>query len=454
MKKLLLLVTFLISVAVTGQVFWENKALTTPVGRRVQSISYVDANIVWGHLGYNGPLPAGDPHVQEWVRSVDGGQTWVKGTINVGNTDLGFGNIHAVSTDVAYVIAFLDAGGAAGGVWKTINGGVNWTKQPTASFNSTTSFGNFVHFWNANEGVCMGDPAGGYFEIYTTINGGTNWTRVSSSNIPIPLTDEYGLTNEFRVIGDTIWFSTNGGRLMKSTNKGLTWSAQVSPVVSFYDQASSYSAKFAFSDANNGIVLDSDYGFFNTIDGGSTWNPLPAGGSLRNGNISSVPGLPNTYVINGDDLDNTARGSSYTIDGGITWENINPLGDVFAVLPDTVKFFDASSGLTGGVSSSSTVGGIFKYVGTQLADALSTPTFSNDNTFKASPNPTTGLVALTGKNIENVIVTDVLGKQVSNTNYTSLSNVNLDLTAANAGLYMVKVTNNEGNVSTLKVVKQ
>ena len=452
MKKLLLLSILTLASFVEAQVVWTHQVLGFPVGRRVQSISYVDANNVWCHVGYNGPLPAGDPQVQSFAKSSDGGATWTNGSINISNTDLGIGNLSATSASVAYVAAFVGPGGPGGGIWKTIDGGSTWTKQTTASFNSSTSFTNLVHFFNENDGFCMGDPANGYFEIYTTTNGGTNWTRVPSSQIPLPLSaDEYGLTNLYQVKGDTIWFGTTAGRLFKSINRGLNWTVASTPVSTF--SSTSYAAKFDFEDQNNGILIDSDYGYQKTSDGGLTWQVLEASGVLRNSNISCVPGYPGAYVINGDDLDNAVRGSSYTLDGGITWEDINPLGDDFAVLPDDIKFFNTTTGLSGGLGSDASTGGIFQYVG-NLFDNLANNNFSNDKAFTASPNPTSGLVTIAGKGISNVVITDVLGKQVANTNFTSVETATIDMSSYNAGVYLVKVTNANGNASTIKVVRQ
>jgi hypothetical protein len=85
---------------------------------------------------------------------------------------------------------------------------------------------------------------------------------------------------------------------------------------------------------------------------------------------------------------------------------------------------------------------------------MSNSSFSSDKAFKASPNPTSGMLQLAGKNIANVEVYDVLGKQVFANNYSALNNVEVNLASLNNGVYMVKVTNTQGNSSTIKVIKQ
>ena len=133
---------------------------------------------------------------------------------------------------MAYAAVFPKSMTVTGGIWKTIDGGATWTKQPTAQFNSPNySFTNHVYFWNANEGVAMGDAADGYFEIYTTSNGGELWTRVPSSPVLIPLAEnEYGINGNFIVNGDTIWALTLFGRLLKSVDKGLHWTVSQTPM--------------------------------------------------------------------------------------------------------------------------------------------------------------------------------------------------------------------------------
>jgi hypothetical protein len=113
-------------------------------------------------------------------------------------------------------------------------------------------------------------------------------------------------------------------------------------------------------------------------------------------------------------------------------------------------FLNANTGFASGFSTSAAVGGIFKWNG----NPLSTDAFTAQQIATASPNPTTGVLELRGTNISQVVVFDVLGKQVLSSNYSSLNNVTLNLASLNNGVYMVKVTNATGNSSTIKVVKQ
>lgn len=451
MKKLLLLFFVAISSAVSAQqVFWDQYATGfSTTSTTAGQISYADANTIWTYA------TAGDgsgDFYQLWGRSLDGGTTWTSGTINVGSTDLAIGSIHAMSATTAYVAVFPNAATVQGGIWRTTNSGVTWTKQPTALFNSgTDSFTNLVHFFDENNGVCQGDPANGYFEIYTTSNGGTNWVRVPSANIPAQLDGEYGYTHNYETVGNTIWCGTNKGRIYKSTDMGLTWTVAQSPISDFGSAA--ISGNYAMKDQNNGIFISSDWQFFRTTDGTATWtSEFPGGEYYRNFEVAFIPGTANTYVSTGLDIDEIGRGSSYSVDGGLNWVDINFVDAEPVDGGGALEFFDTTHGLASGFTTSASVGGMWKWI--TDATLLATVDFQSTKAFTASPNPTSGNLEIAGQNIANVAVYDILGKQVSNANFGSLNTANINMTSLNSGIYMVKVTNNVGATATIKVVKQ
>lgn len=447
MKKLLLSLTLLLPLLGVNaqQVFWQQYSTGFPnTSTSFPQASYVDANTLWI---YAAPGDGSGDNYQQWGRSLDGGVTWTTGNINVGNTALGIGSIHAISATKAYIAVFPTAAGQTGGIWVTVDAGATWTRQNTASFNTgTDSFTNWVYFYDENNGVCMGDPAGGYFEIYTTTNGGTNWTRVPSASIPAPLAGEYGYTHGFEVFGDVLWCNTNKGRLLKSTDHGLTWTVSQTPSVDF-GTGDSYS----FKDANEGVlILNADWTQHRTTDGGATWTAEAPEGINRNFDICFVPGSGNLVVNTGEDVIDGFRGSSYSTDGGLNWIDINAIDVEPVDGGGTLEFFDVTSGVASGFTTSSTVDGVWKW----LNPALANESFSTAKFHTLSPNPTSGIVTITGKGISNVVITDVLGKQVANANFTSVENATVDLSSYNAGIYMVKITNADGNASTIKVVRQ
>ncbi len=435
MKKLLLLFGLMLTSHTFSQVFWEERITSFANVRGVSKISIADENNVWLEA-YDGTTPTNP--ILEFAKSTDGGNTWTNGLIGIPSTST-VASIKAISGTTCYIGASND------GLYKTTDGGVNWVKKTTGLFGGATSFFDFGAFVNPNLGVTVGDPLGGYFEIYRTTDGGETWSRIPSGSMSPMLADEYAFTNSYAQIGNTILFLTNKARTYVSNDAGLTWTAYLNPLAA---SDTTPGGQLAMKSETEGLMFNPDYQSWKTTDGGQTWVELAPTGAIRPNDISFVPGSDDTYVSIGNDVDLDARGTSYSYDGGLTWENINLLGDDVNVDGGSaVTFFNQNVGFASGFNTSSTVGGIFKYVGV----VLPTKTFSNNKLFSA--NISNKALEVYGKDITNVTVFDVLGKQVLNNNFTSVTNASLNVDALNSAVYLVKVTNNLGNTSTIKVVK-
>ncbi len=438
MKKVLLSV-LLISSFVANAQFWTEKAtgFTTP-NRSLYSISIVDANVIWANEYDNSP----DYTVKGFTRSTDGGETWTSGTIDLGVAtpdDLGISSITAVSATTAWVSVYPINFNTAGGIWKTTDSGTTWTKQITAQFSSLAeSYANFVHFWDANNGIAGGDPESGEFEIYTTSDGGTNWTRVDGTNIPDPdAGGEYGYENRFTVSGNTIWFGTDIGRIFKSTDKGLTWASYQSQSIDFGLD------RFTFSDANKGLLMIYDpIALYSTTDGGANWSLVTFTGQVFNTDIAYIPG---TSIVVSSAMANPL-GSSYSLDDGLTWIPIDT-----NITHGTLKFLNDSFGFSAGLNTNATTGGIYKFTGIPLK----TPDFDAKIKFVAYPNPTKGILHLDSEVslIKEAAVFDLFGRQVYDSKFQSLNKVDLDLNHFQSGLYLLKVTTESGKTETLKIMK-
>lgn len=433
MKKLLYLL--LIVPTVSNAQFWTEKATTFgSASRGINSISIVDANTIWAKAfdGSGGAIAT----IKEYTRSTDGGNTWTSGVMNLGlgTSSLGIGNIVAVSSTTAWVSVFPTSSGT-GGIWKTTNGGTTWTKQATAFYNTPNqSFTNVVHFFDANNGVCQGDPAGGYFELYTTSNGGTTWSRVPSANIPANAADEYGITNFFEVSSGIIWFGTDKGRLYKSNNMGLSWTVSSTPL-------SNNLFSFSFKDANNGLIVnDSDGAMYKSTDGGVTWSSQAYSGTVFTGDITYIPGTSNLVSTGASP---GGSGSSYSLDNGLTWIDI----DNFQHLQ--VEFLNSTTGFTGEFNASSVTGGISKYSGT----VLSTRSFEVSG-LSIYPNPINDMFIIQNENnigISDLTITDVNGRTVKVINVNSIEN-EINISDLNSGIYFINITNDNG-LAVKKIIK-
>ncbi|RAK69677.1 T9SS type A sorting domain-containing protein [Hymenobacter edaphi] len=448
MKKTLLTLATLGLVTLAAQAQWVNQPITfanSTMG--VVQLDAVNATTAWGL--------AIDPFTGDYeLARTTNGTTWTAGA----GTSLGTSQfvtfVSALDANTAWVSTISQAGGK---ILKTTDGGATWTTQTTATqFGGADSYPNFVYFFNATEGVALGDPDGATpgMEIYTTTNGGTTWTR--ATNIPAALGTELGalnpsgMTTPPAVFGNSIWFPTTEGRVYYSTNKGLTWSVSDTGL---NDEISAIS----FASATAGLAVVSTSGgaqqVKRTTDGGVTWTTVTYTGTLRGLALDNIPGKTG-YVSAGTSLFGQA-GSSYSFDNGATWTNLETTTEHISL--DLVS---ATEGWTGGINPTTFSGtGVNKLSSSVLGNrrdavlqqALSVyPNPSHDGVFTL--NLATSLPQATA-----LRVTDALGREVYRTslNATSVraSSAMLDLRQHKAGLYTLELRSDKG-VAQQKLVIQ
>jgi len=331
----------------TTEWFEQATGFTTP-SRGISYVYCVDANIVWA-AAYDGTAPL--TACQEFTKTVNGGELWTPGIINSAS-GLSLAMIYAIDANTSWAPLYAAEEGTQG-IYKTINGGSTWTRQATADFNGDGAFPNCVHFWDMNVGWCMGDPVGGYYEIYTTTDGGTTWTKVPQADIPAPLSGEFAVVGYYDVLGDTIWFGTNMGRVYKSTDKGFHWTVAQTTLSEYI--------KPTFKDANHGLVIDLNAEatayLAETSDGGTTWTAVEYTGTCYDNDLCYLPGTDNMYISTG--AAESASGASYSFDGGHTWAEYTEMTGTQMMALD---FIEGKIGWAGSFNVDETTGGIFKHV--------------------------------------------------------------------------------------------
>ncbi len=330
--------------------------------RGINYISIVDENVAWA-TAYDGSGAGGN--IQEFTKTIDGGNTWTPGTINIGNTALGVSMIYAIDANTAWLAAYPNAAGQIGGIWKTTNGGTTWLRQNSATYNNAASFTNVVHFWDANNGFCQGDPINSEFEIYTTTNGGTNWTAVPGANIPAPLSGEYGYTRQIEVVGNDVWFTTNKGRIYHSSDKGYTFEVFQSPISDF--GSATTSGNISFNNSSTGLIVDNNNVVYKTTNVGANWNTVTTTGTVFNTGLCYIEG---TALVFSTGAATGSYGSSFSEDGGVSWNSIDTEQHLY------VDFINLSTGWSGWFNESSTSKGIWKweYISNLEVDFFGIPT--------------------------------------------------------------------------------
>jgi photosystem II stability/assembly factor-like uncharacterized protein len=445
MKKTLLSITLFCFALISSAQSWVSQAtgFTNPA-RDIQGIQIVDANTVWALAGDGSGVGT---NVQEFTRTLDGGATWIPGTINLGDNTLKIGNLCAISATTAWVSAFDNTNGL-GGVWKTTDGGQTWVAQNTTAFTTAgSSWCDGVHFFDENNGLAYGDPVGSNFEIYTTSDGGATWTAVPAGTTTNPnaVTNEWGYAGSFAYAGNSFWFTTSKGKIYRTTDMGLHWTKLNSPLSDFGGGVTTTNfGTLYFSDNNTGMILGtkdtaSTFKIYTTTNGGTNW----ATGVVYSGflNLCYIPNT--TTLISTSDSTTLGTGSAYSMDNGATWTPID--ADIAHGVP---AFLNPTTGWCGGINQSATTDGIFKFNG-NLANQM----FETTDGFKVYPNPAHQFVTISSKEVDSfqLTVTDITGKVLLNNSFTGVEN-SIDTSNFMDGIYFFTMRS-DSKTQTIKIVK-
>ena len=312
------------------------KPATTPEFKMVRKHSDLDAvcsqtspylsdihatsnSVAWGIAGDGS---GNQTNYRAYAKTTDGGLTWTSKKVEtLGGT--AFSQIFGVNDQIAYIAMWGD-NQSNNKILRTTDGGTNWSVILTGGH--TGSFFNVVHFFNQNEGFVQGDPDS-EFELYTTTDGGDNWTRVAGANIPDPISGEFGIVNHYTAAGNTIWFTTNKGRIFKSIDKGYTWNVYtiksgVGSNTTYIDVAFSDDAQTGLAHLTYVVGSTSTYEYYKTTNGGETWAQITPTGNFYDSDLSAVPGTNGMFYTVGADYQTPKMGVSYSTDGGQTWTEL------------------------------------------------------------------------------------------------------------------------------------
>ncbi|MBP6755088.1 MAG: T9SS type A sorting domain-containing protein [Bacteroidia bacterium] len=270
-----------------------------------------------------------------YVRTEDGGNTWENGAVT-GATEYQFASFFALNKDTAWAPMFFKTG-SKGDLFYTVNGGKTWSKSDATLFKNASSFPNFMHFFDKQNGVVIGDPVNNQHEIYITKDGGKTWVETNS---PQSVDKEYPVINRYSTYKNNIWFVTTKGRVFKSSDKGVKWESYDIDKINLTYYLSNINIKF--KDSLVGFSLNDLNLNYKTIDGGKTWkkvNNFISPNSIFDGdNLVYVPGnkdVEGRWVWS----QNYYRGAFYSVNDGEDWVNFDTLSKL-----TTFGFYDITHG--------------------------------------------------------------------------------------------------------------
>ncbi|MEM6261276.1 MAG: T9SS type A sorting domain-containing protein [Bacteroidota bacterium] len=332
------------------------------------------------------------------AKTLNGGNNWGIHEIVMGEGRTGI-DVWASNQMEVWITTTDQGNGQGSALMKSNDGGSSWNDIYTGPGASGK-----IHFFDARDGIIIDG-----INVSRTTDGGVTWMQVPSSSIPMLDTGETiytgANTQNLAVKGDNLWMGTTNGKVLKSADRGQTWTlATVSAGNGIYG--------VAFQDEMNGLAISPYFfnpgpphvpvGIYRTTDGGATWTDLQNEVLLFDmRNLTHIPGTENSYLMTstlGEGL------GMYTTDGGDTWQNLPDMG-AFGV----VEFSDYNQGwMSRGAGMVDTLYPmVYKYKGDLFDQFVGIgDAFTPLEAIRAYPNPATHEV--------NLIIPDqLMGKNLT-----------------------------------------
>lgn len=293
MKKILTLALLLSTVAANAQ--W--KQFFPGQNSLMRNLSVLNDQTIW----------AMDQTEAGMSVSLNGGNTWSFHRMDSTMKAHYVGGFFAINDSTAFTVV---GDGTVKGTYKTINRGQTW-KKLSNGFNECNAYPDLVYFFNEKDGVAFGDGNGSLtMEIMITRDGGELWSTLPESHLPKTMDWVSASNIVMRYHGDTLYLMSGSGKIWKSFDKGLFWSAYRTPL------NSGTNAYFDFKDAQNGLLsyLNSSTKatkLWKTSNGGISWDSIHTTDYYNH--IHYVPQLDAYFSSS------PQTGLSYSRDNGMTW---------------------------------------------------------------------------------------------------------------------------------------
>jgi len=232
----------------------------TATGCFLSSIHFIS-----NQTGYAcGARSGGDTFVPKLLKTTDGGSSWSPLSFFNGNP-FAFATLFSTDDTTLYIGGYNDGQGNSNGlIYKSTNGGINWTSEGTTGFYITS-----IAFPSHDVGYAVGY---GYpvfnAPVLKTTNAGQSWVQSS--------TDSLFSSSAFFVDNDTGFVVGPLSVIYKTTNGGLNWEG------SLFDTNVASAPNFSlvhFVDNSTGWIVGTRGTIIKTTNGGTSWFPQTSGTS-------------------------------------------------------------------------------------------------------------------------------------------------------------------------------
>ena len=284
-----------------------------------------DPNVVYVGMG-EACVRGNATHGDGVYKSVDAGHTWR----NVGLQDsyhVGAVRIHPKDPNTVYVAALGHLWGPneMRGVYRTTDGGATWKQVLKRSsmagavdlaMDPSNPRVIYAAFWEISRKPWRMDSGGPGSGLFKTTDGGDNWTEISRApGLPRGVLGRIGVTVS-PANPERVWALVEAadGGLFRSENGGRTWT-KVNDQNILRQRAWYYSHIFADTQ-NPDTIYALNVGMHKSVDGGRTFSTMrPPHGD--NHDLWIAPDNPNRMIESND------GGATITNDGGRTWSTVD-----------------------------------------------------------------------------------------------------------------------------------
>ncbi len=212
-------------------------------------------------------------------RSVDGGSNWQR-VLYVNDSTSGIDLVqHPTNPQILYAamwerirgLTYRQSFGNGSGIWKSVDGGTTWSEMTNGlpTDNSVGRIGLTIAKTNPNILYAFYDLPNYEVGVFKTVDGGVTWTRTNDGALS-GMNSNFGWyfgqirvdpANENRVfvMGVDLFRTDNGGG---SWNSISTWELHVDHHAMFFDEA------------NHRIVEGNDGGLYTSEDNGNNWTKI------------------------------------------------------------------------------------------------------------------------------------------------------------------------------------